>query len=149
MEEERFFSVCKFCFPHLCPRPEGRRANSLCWGEWVIEGGGSSPVESMWVDALQSGRWRPGDLFSAPHHSLRAFAAHCFSAAVPDGTTAGQDALDDAAVIAARSIDDIPNSLSLLKKSFCCWAFLTSCVMFTIQVWSSLMCTPSSICSGR
>lgn len=106
-------------------------------------------MDSMRVDALQRGQWRPGDLFSAPHHSPRAFAAHRFRAAVPDGTTAGQEALDDAAVIAARNFDDTLNSLSLLKKSRCCWAFLTSCVMFTVQVWSSLMCTPSSSCSGR
>lgn len=74
-------------------------------GEWVIEGGGSSPVDSMRVNAQQRGRWRPGDPSSATHHSLRAHAAP--SAAVP-----WQEALDDAAVIAARSFDDI------LKKSW-------------------------------
>lgn len=51
------------CAPNL--RVEERTA---CAGGEVFEGGGSSPVDSMWVDALQRGRWRPGDLFSAPHH---------------------------------------------------------------------------------
>lgn len=58
----------------------------------VFEGGGGSPADSVLVDALQRGQRSPGDLFSSLHHSLQAFAAHCFSAAAPDGETAGQDA---------------------------------------------------------
>ena len=37
----------------------------------VFEDGGSSPVDSAVVDALQRGQWSPGDLLSSLYHSLQ------------------------------------------------------------------------------
>ena len=62
----------------------------------VFEGGGSSPVGSAVVDALQRGQWSPGDLLSSLYHTLQAFAVQSRSAAVLDGGAAGQYALNNA-----------------------------------------------------
>ena len=56
----------------------------------VFEDGGSSPVDSVVVEALQRGQWSPGDLLSRLYHSLQAFAVQSISAAVPDGDTTAQ-----------------------------------------------------------
>ena len=45
-----------------------------------------------------------GDLLSSLYHSLQVFAVQSRSAAVPDGDTAGQDALNNAAVEDAENL---------------------------------------------
>ena len=40
----------------------------------VFDDGGSSPVDSAVVDALQRGLWCPGDLRRSLYYSLQAFA---------------------------------------------------------------------------
>ena len=44
-------------------------------------------------------QWSPGDLFRSLHHSLQVFVVRNRSAAVPDGDTAGQDALNSSAAV--------------------------------------------------
>lgn len=56
----------------------------------------------MLVNALQRGQWSPDDLLSSLYHFLQAFAVHFSSAAIPDSDTAGQDALNKAAVKVAE-----------------------------------------------
>ena len=55
-------------------------------------------MDSAVVDALQRGQWRSGDLLCSLYHSLQSSAVQSRGAAVPDGDTAGQDALNNAAV---------------------------------------------------
>ena len=64
----------------------------------VLEYGGSSPVDSAVVDALQRGQWGSDDPLCSLYHSLQSSAVQSGSAAVPDGDTAGQDALNNGAV---------------------------------------------------
>ena len=64
----------------------------------VLEYGGSSPVDSAVVDSLQRGQWGSDDPLCSLYHSLQSSAVQSRSAAVPDGDTAGQDALNNAAV---------------------------------------------------
>ena len=64
----------------------------------VLEYGGSSPVDSAVVDALQRGQWGSDDLLCSLYQSLQSSAVQIRSAAVPGGDTAGQEALKNAAV---------------------------------------------------
>jgi len=68
----------------------------------VREDGGSSPVDSAVVGALQRGQWSLGDLLSRLHHSPQAFAVHSSGAAVAHGDAAEQDDINNAAVEAAK-----------------------------------------------
>lgn len=65
----------------------------------VFEDGGSSPVDSVVINALERGQWSPADLLRSLYRSLQAFV-QSRSAAVTDGDTAGQDALNNAAEVA-------------------------------------------------
>ena len=56
------------------------------------------------LEILQRGQWSPGDLLSSPYHSLQAFAVHSRSLSLPDGDTAGQGALNNAAVEVAENL---------------------------------------------
>ena len=58
----------------------------------AFEDGGSSPVDSAVVDALQRGQWSPGDLLRSLYHSVQVFAVQSRSDAIPHGD--GQDALN-------------------------------------------------------
>ena len=66
----------------------------------VFEDRGSSPVDSVVINALQRGQWSPADLLCSLYHSLQASVVQSRSAALTDGDTAGQDALDNAAELA-------------------------------------------------
>ena len=70
----------------------------------VFEDEGSSPVESAVVEALQRGQWSPGDLLRSLYHCLQAFVVQSRSAAISDGDTASQDALNNAAVEVAEDL---------------------------------------------
>ena len=50
----------------------------------VLEYGGSSPVDSAVVDALQRGQWGSDDLLCSLYHSLQSSAVQSRNAAVPD-----------------------------------------------------------------
>lgn len=73
------------------------------WG--AAKDGGSSPEDSMLVDALQSS----GDLLSSHHHSLQALTVHCSFAA------AGQGDHDNESV-KVEFFDDILTFFSFLKN---------------------------------
>ena len=59
-------------------------------------------MDSAVLETVQRGQWSPGDLLSSLYHSLQAFAVHSRSVSLPDGVldgdTAGQDALNSAAL---------------------------------------------------
>ena len=60
-------------------------------------------MEYAVAEALQRGQWRPSDRLRSLCHTLQAFAVQSISAAVQDGDTAGQDALNNAAVEVAEA----------------------------------------------
>ena len=76
----------------------------MLWVGAVLYDGGSSPVDSAVIDAVQRGQWGPGDPLSCLYHSLQAFAVHGRSAAVPRADAVGQTALHDTAVEVAEDL---------------------------------------------
>ena len=61
-------------------------------------------MEYAVAEALQRGQWRPSDRLRSLCNTLQAFAVQSISAAVQDGDTAGQDALNNAAVEVAEDL---------------------------------------------
>ena len=108
----------------------------------LLEDGGSSPVDSVLVDALQIGQWTPGDLLSSLYCSLQAFD-------IIEGLSHNK-VIQLVKMLSStiqlqrllRISGDMPNFLRLLRKNSHCWAIFTSFVMLSEQVRSSLMWMP-------
>ena len=90
----------------------------------------------------REGSGSPGDLLRSLYHSLQAFPVQSRSAAVPDGGTAGQDALNIAAVEVAEDLRRHAKLPQPPQKMQPCWALFTSCVVLSDQVRSSLIWMP-------